>query len=236
VHADRSTISRFAAVLSASMRRTWWGLRRSATVRRALLARVAALAVVVAVVGSAHQQLAAAAALRRRWEPTHQVLVTTRDVPLGAAIDEHNTELQDRPLTHLPDGALSARPSRRRATTPLERGEVVTGARVSGRSNVAAAVPDGHSAVAVAVQTPAPRIEPGDHVQLLAAALAPVGRDGSAEPARTVSHDAVVLSAPEPQESGLAAMGVAVPRRDVAAVAGAALGGPLAVVVSAADG
>lgn len=233
---DRADALRFTATLSPALRRLWWGFRSSRSVRRAVLTRLVALVVVGAVTWSTHRQIDTASALRQRWEPTRRVLVTTRDVPLGEDLDEHNTELVDRPLAHLPEGALGARPAPRRATAPLVRGEVVTATRVSGRSNVAAGAPDGHAALAIAAQAPTPRIEPGDHVELLAAAVLPAELDGHSEPARTVCDEAVVLAAPEPQDGGLAVVAVAVPRGDVAEVAGAALEGPLAIVVSAAPG
>jgi Flp pilus assembly protein CpaB len=219
-----------AARLAAAGSRGWWAIRRSRTARRALAGRTAASALVVVIVVSTRHDLHAATELRERWEQQRTVLVATRAVGLGEAIDEHNTELQARPAGHVPDGALGRRPPGRHATSELSRGEILTEARVADQ---AGSVPAGRAAVAVSVQSPAPRLGRGDHLQLLAIA-APEDLDGRGtgdSPARVVSHDAMALGSPEETDAALSTLTVAVPQADVAEVAGAALVGPLAVVV-----
>jgi Flp pilus assembly protein CpaB len=220
------------ARLTTAGSRGWWALRRSRTARRALLGRAVAVAAVVAVVVSTRHDLHTATALRERWEQERTVLVTTRAVGLGEAIDERNTELQVRPAGHVPDGALGRRPVRQHATSELSRGEILTETRVADR---AGGVPAGRAAVAVSVQSPAPRLGRGDHVQLLAVASPPAPDDPGTEPlsARVVTDDAMALGSPEETDASLTTLTVAVPQRDVAEVAGAALAGPLAVVVPA---
>jgi Flp pilus assembly protein CpaB len=199
-----------------------------------LAGRAAAVAAVAVIVVSARHDLRTATELRERWARERTVLVATRPVGLGEAIDEHNTELQARPAGHVPDRALGRRPAHRHATGEVSRGEILTEARVADR---AGGVPAGRAAVAVSVQSPAPRLGRGDHVQLLAVASPEAPDDHGADglPARVVAHDAVALGSPEETDAALTTLTVAVPQAEVAEVAGAALVGPLAVVVPAGE-
>jgi Flp pilus assembly protein CpaB len=213
-------------------RQLMWALRRSRTARRALLIRLAAGATVATTLWMLRHDLDSASELRHQWGPTRRVVVTTAEVHLGESIDESNTELVERPVRHIPDGSLRELPARRRAAIDMPPGSIVTKSQVSRSSSVATGVPSGRTAVTFAVQSPAPMVGPGDHVEVLAPASDELtsGAGGSGA-ARRVSTDAVVLTSPKPTDGDLATLTVTVRQADVAEVAGAALAGPLALVV-----
>ena len=224
---------------TSAARRHRLALARSASVRRAASRRLAAAVAALSLAAWSHHEARAAAALRSRWDATAEVLVATSDIEIGGALGTVNTEIQLRPAAHVPQGSLDHVPQHGRAVVALRQGEVVLGERVGAGRSAAHDVPDGLSAVSVAVSGPLPPLEKGDRVQLVSSAADWVGPDaedrGTAPPVRVVASDALVVDLSEADDGWEAAatLTVAVADSEVTDVAGAALLGPVAVVLKA---
>jgi Flp pilus assembly protein CpaB len=142
------------------------------------------LALVVAAATALVVQRTAAGAgeERRRWGRAQAVLVATRPVPAGAAV-EGALALAERPLAMIPDAALTTLPaSGTVAAAALSRGEIVTRPRLgrSDRSAVASLLAPGRRGVAVPVDERAPPLQIGDVVDVMG-------------PAGTAAHGAGVV-------------------------------------------
>jgi Flp pilus assembly protein CpaB len=144
--------------------------RRSAALRWLLVAVAAAA---VALEGS--RIGAEAAAERDAWGTTVEVVVVRRAVDAGDAITGGDVAVEPWPEAIVPEGALRSLPPGAVASAALLPGEAVLAARVApaGSGPVAALVPTGWRAVAVPTSasgfgTPAPPLEVGDRVDLLA--------------------------------------------------------------------
>jgi Flp pilus assembly protein CpaB len=179
-----------------------WG-RRSLAARWLLVAAVAGVAALQAAKAGRD-----AAAERDAWGSAASVVVVARPVEAGEAIGAGDVVVEQRPLAVVPDGAVAEPPLGRVATSALVPGEVVVAARLApaGSSAVAARVPDGWRALAVATSAsgfgaPAPPLAVGDRVDVLAPDV--------------VAEDALVVAV------GDAAVTIALPAGDAAAVADA---------------
>lgn len=172
---------------------------RRSLVLRWLVVAVAAVLVAVEAAGAG----AGARAARARWGESAPVAVAVRDLDAGAVVGPADVAVELRPLAVLPAGALPTAPVGQVLTAAALAGEPLVAARVApeGLSPVAALVPAGWSAVAVAA-SPSPPLEPGDLVDVLAPDV--------------VAEGAVVVHV------GRDAVTVAVPVRDAPAVAEAA--------------
>lgn len=171
--------------------RLWWACV-------GLLA-VTAGAVVAAAAGSADEA-------RASWGETRQVVVLARDLPAGHRLDGGDVRLEDRPVTVLPEGALTEVPAGGTLAAAVVSGEVLVEGRLApaGLSRLAASLPPGTRAVAVPVEPGfAPPLEVGDAVDLLVTVSPEAAGDGP--PGFVLAHAASVVAVDD------AAVTVAVP-------------------------
>ncbi len=176
-------------------------LRRHPRARVLLSAVLLAAAFLVA-----HRSLTAAAAARADWGRTVPAVVAVDDIEAGDALSGA-TEVRDLPAAVVPDGALTSLDGDESARAALYAGEIVVAARVApdGLTGVAAAVPDGHRAVAVPTQPgAAPTLSVGDLVDVLVAV--DPAFSGGVPPGFAVAEAAPVI------DIGDEAVTVAVPR------------------------
>lgn len=174
------------------------------------LVLVAVLAVVVAL--AVHRSTSAAAEVADRLGTTTPVVVARHQLAAGDAIAPGDVTLVERPVAHLPDGAVTDDPTGRTVTAAVHAGEVLVGGRLAGagRDGATALVPDGWRAVAVPVfEAPLP-LRPGDLVDVVAS-FDPTLVDR--EPAVVVAAEVVVVDVTDEATS------VAVPRGRVTDVA-----------------
>jgi Flp pilus assembly protein CpaB len=185
---------------------------------------------VVSLVGSAE-------AARRRWGDARPVAVATRDLAIGDPLDAEAAEVRRLPAALVPRDALSAPPVGALARQPIAAGEALVAGRLApmGLTGAAALVPPGSRAVAVPLSpVPAPPLEVGDLVDLLAVVPPGIGADGGSageaadEPAFPLVETVPVVDVGEETAS------VAVPEADAPRVAYALAQG--AVVVTLAGG
>ena len=174
-------------------------VRRRPRLRRALALAVGLLsgaAVVATVQGADHT--------RARWGHTTAVVVATRDIGAGVALDPHNTRVVHRPIGLVPAGALRSVPPAARLATPVFAGELVRQERLAtmALSAVAARLPAGTRAMAVPVEPgAAPALSVGDRVDVVVA-LSPDAAGGgpagfvltSAVPVVDVAEGAVTVA------------------------------------------
>jgi pilus assembly protein CpaB len=150
-------------------------LRRRPAHRGVLVAVLAAVCgILVARVVQAAEDTAAA------WGERVPVLIASRDIDAGDRLDGGNTRVEHHPAPLVPDGALAELPDGRRLAAPAYAGELLRAERLapSGRSVVAARLPEGTVAVAVPVEPGmAPPLVVGDLVDVLVA-LAPEAAGG----------------------------------------------------------
>jgi len=230
-------------------------LGRSAPARRALGRRAAALAAALALALWVHHQHDEALGLRQRWDPTVPVVVAKSTIRAGAVVSPADLTVERRPAALVPDGALTTKPrGPRRAAVDLAAREAVVADRLQVGGTVAAKVPEGHSAVTLAVEGGLPPVEPGDRVDVLAARRGTRSPDlssaapdsgttdpGTTDPGTTaVATGAIVVDVPGTGAGGFGAaadpggghsLTVAVADGDVRAVTAALLAGPVAVVL-----
>jgi Flp pilus assembly protein CpaB len=194
-------------------------------VRRLLVATLSVVTaiVVVALVGGAQ-------AARDRWGRTRPVVVATRDLAAGAALDGGAVVVRDRPLGVVPAGALRTPPPAGTVVRqPIVAGEPVVGARLApdGLTGAAALVPAGQRALAV---PPGPAGTPplavGDRVDVVAVVAG--GGGGGDPPALTLAERATVVAA------GADAVTVAVPERAAPRVAWALTNGAVVLALAGA--
>lgn len=154
-------------------------LRRFAARRRVRRAFVVVVVVVTFVVAGA--QLRAASSARQRWGDMQQVAVARHDLRPGATIDAGAVEVRDLPTRAIPHGAVRAPPVGAVVRYPIVAGEPLLTARLApdGLTGVAALLPPGHRAVAVAVGPGArPPLQIGDRVDVLTAVAMGESPDG----------------------------------------------------------
>jgi len=176
-------------------------LRRRPRHRRALVVAVAILGGlgVMTVVQRAEDAAAA-------WGERVPVLVATRDLTAGVALDGGNTRVDHQPEPLVPEGALAEVPEDGRLAEAIYAGEVVREERLApgGLSEVAARVPTGTRAIAVPVDPgQAPALEVGDRVDVLVAL--PPEAAGEGPPGFALATEVLVVDVSD------AAVTVAVP-------------------------
>ena len=182
---------------------------------------VAGLALVTAL--AVTSLVAAAGAARDRWGTTRPVAVATRDLSPGDVVDGGAVEVRDLPSGVLGDATMAEPPVGAVVRHPILAGEPVAAARLApdGLTGVAALVPAGERAVAVAVgPAGVPPLVVGDLVDVVAV-VAPgaAGDDGAGEPAFTLVERATVVAV------GEQAVTISVPDRDAPRVAWAVANG-----------
>lgn len=168
------------------------------------------LTVVVAV--AVHRTTTAAADVTARLGATTTVAIARHGVDPGHELGPGDIDLVERPIAHVPPGAVSADPVGRTVRVRLHPGEIILDQRLAGegRDGPAALVPQNWRAVAVPViDAPVPA-RPGDIVDVVASFdPALVERD----PAVVVAAEVIVVDVADE------AITVAVPRSNVTDVA-----------------
>jgi Flp pilus assembly protein CpaB len=187
----------------------WWRGRNGPRLRQAL-----ALVVAVAAVASGLRANAAADRVRRTYGAVRHVAVARHPLEPGDVIRPDDLRWVDLPALAVPEAPVAGDPVGRTVAQPVGRGEVLTDGRVAGSGHgLGAAAGPGRRAVSVPLADSALRLEPGDHVDLLAAGA-------------TVARDAPVLALAD----GHAVLGISVD--ELGAVAGAlAAGTPIVALV-----
>lgn len=145
---------------------------RSPLARRAARDRAAAAVLALAVAVAVGTVVSRAEAERARWGRSVPVAVARRALEAGTELGVDDVELRSWPMTLVPDGALSSPPLGRRVASGLVRGEPIVRSRLAptGAGSTAAMVGEGRAAVSVPLGPAAPRVEPGDRVDVLAPA------------------------------------------------------------------
>ena len=135
------------------------------------------------------RRTADADAARAAWGATKPVVVATRAIDAGATIDADDVALQRWPAAVVGTSALDALPVGRAVRVALAPGDMlrVDDIAPTGVAGLAALIPDGWRAVAVARGTASVAVARGDRVDLVAATA-----DGAAA---MVARDALVLAA-----------------------------------------
>jgi len=135
------------------------------------------------------RRTAEADAARAAWGTTKTVAVATRAIDAGATIDAAAVSLERWPSAVVADNALEALPIGRAARVALSPGDMLRADDIApeGVTGLAALIPDGWRAVAVARGTASVAVARGDHVDLVVATS-----DGSAA---TAARGALVLAA-----------------------------------------
>ena len=174
--------------------RVWRIVRRSALLWWTLAITLGLLTAVV--VGSAIGRTTAAAG---RLGSTRDVWVVRAAVAAGDVFEPGDVSRTARPRGLVPVGALdaSATPVGEATRVSVVVGEVVLTNRLAGRGarGVAAMVPAGYRAVALPNDTNAPRVQPGDRVDVLATFdVGDGGGDATSNPSFAVASAAEVLA------------------------------------------
>lgn len=127
------------------------------------------LAVAVGLAALVQGSLSAAASARASWGTTTEVLVATRDLRPGDALDAAAVEPRRLPIALVADGVLTRLPAGAVVAAPIAAGEPVHGLRVGrgGASPVAALLPPGTRGVAMPRPEGLP-LAPGDRVDVVA--------------------------------------------------------------------
>lgn len=147
----------------------------------------------VAVGMAVHRTTARAAAVTAQLGETTRVALAQRDVAVGQRLEPGDVTLVDRPVAHVPPGAVADDPTGETVREALHPGEIVLERRlaVEGRSGAAALVPEGWRAVAVPVLDAPLPARRGDTVDVVASYDPTlVERD----PSRVVAAGAVVVA------------------------------------------
>lgn len=160
---------------------------------------MAAIGCLVAAVALTAGLAADAAADRRAWGETTAVVVVRRPVPAGAVVGPDDIATRDLPRALVPAGSVPAPEAPtvaigRVAATDLAAGEVLLATRLAPEafSSGRGVGPRGRT-LAVPLDLPAPPVEAGDRVDLLAPAAGTEPALGAAPPAVVVAEEAVVV-------------------------------------------
>jgi Flp pilus assembly protein CpaB len=204
------------------------------TVTRRAIVVLAAVVTAVAVT----TVLRSAEHTRSRWGETRRVAMAQHDLVPGDVVDAGAVSLHEVPRAAVAGAATDVVPLGAVVRYPIAAGEPVVGTRLApeGLTGVAALVPEGQRAVAIAVgPTGVPPVHPGDRVDVVALTPAPSATeeapvtDGETEappdPATTLVDQALVVDASE------ATVTVAVPLALASAVAYAAAQGLVALTL-----
>ena len=197
--------------------RTFW-LRWKAR-RRPLQVAIVGLAIVTWVI--VHALLAAAQDARRSWGPGSSVIVATHRLEAGDAVAPSDVEARTLPAIAVPDGALHDAPIGRTVVAPVERGEILVGARVTDDH----VLPAGTRGIAIPLDEGHLRLDIGDRVDVIVA-LEPLDVSDGGPPAFVLTANALVA------DVGDNAAMVAVPVDDAPRVALALREGAVVLALS----
>ncbi len=143
---------------------------RARSRRGALGFWVAAAALALLTGAVVHGLVADAESARSRYGTTQPVAVATGAIEAADRTGPGDVEVQDRPMAHVPAGAVADVPTGATAVAPIAAGEAVVADRLApdGLGVVAALLPEGTRAVAVPDGDGGLRLGVGDHVDVLA--------------------------------------------------------------------
>lgn len=189
---------------------------------------VAGLALVTGV--TVASLVAAAGDARDRWGATRPVAVATRDLSPGEVVDHGAVAVRDLPSGMIGDATMADPPVGAVVRQPILAGEPVAPARLApeGLTGVAALVPAGERAVAVAVgPAGVPPLAVGDQVDVVTVVPpGALGDDGGGDPAFTLVERATVVAV------GEQAVTIAVPDSDAPRVAWAVANGAVVLALA----
>jgi pilus assembly protein CpaB len=220
-------------------------VRARRALARPAVRRCAALLLAVATVLAAAGAAGAVGRARDRWGSTRRVLVASRDLAPGEALDAAAVAHRDLPAALVPGASLSSRPEGVVVRQPILAGEPVVRARLAppGLTGPAALVESGRRAVAVP-RGPAgmPPLAVGDLVDVLTVVPIGTGADaggggpGDAESAGD-DHDAPAF--PLVERASVvdvtdAAVTLSVPQRDAARLAWSLANGTVVLALAGA--
>lgn len=205
----------------ATLRRWRWEFRSSPLGRRVVRRRLGALTVAVTVGLAVSHQTSAARAAVAQWGPTAPVLVAATDLPAGAALGPGNVRTEQWPARLVPAAALASVEGRRTARA-VAAGVPLTTADLAGtgRSAVAARLPDGSVGVTLPRGTAPAPVRAGDLVDVLGATA-----EGRSLTAERVAARAIVVAVDRTSVT------VAVRRTEAGDVAAAAAAGTAVLVL-----
>ncbi|HEV7760215.1 MAG TPA: SAF domain-containing protein [Acidimicrobiales bacterium] len=172
-------------------------LARTVTRRAIVVLAAVVTAVAVTIV------LRSAEHTRSRWGDTRRVAVAQHDLGPGDVVDAGAVSVLDVPRAAVAGAATDVVPLGAVVRYPIAAGEPVVGTRLApeGLTGVAALVPEGQRAVAIAVgPAGVPPVHPGDRVDVVALTPAPsetqeaeAETEASPDPATTLVDHAVVV-------------------------------------------
>lgn len=203
-------------------------LRGSSLARQVARRRVLSLVLAAGVTLAVHGTLSNADSARQSWGETVSVVMTRTAINGGEAMTNSSLKLIKVPRALVPSSALTAVPSGRRARTPLDRGEIVTAAKVAEPSAgpITSRLSPGTQAVTVPLgDSPAP-LAPGDLVDVYG--IVP-DRSG---PMTTSAHMVVVARSAVVMELSDSAATLAVAAGEVAATVEGIASGSLRIVIT----
>jgi len=197
--------------------------------RRALRTRVAAVTLAACAGLLTHAQWTHGRRLEDEWGPQRAVLVATRDLQAGDALDTGSLRVADLPTVAVPVRAVDRVEPGRRAVRSVGTGEVLVHEDLAPAASgpLAARLPAGHTGVSVVLADGAPAIGRGDLVDVVAAPepfgdIAPLP---SPAEALVVARSALVLDVVEDSVT------LAVADAEATQLAQRALLGPVGLVV-----
>ena len=147
-------------------------LARIASVRSMLLA-----ALCVATALALSSALGAAASARDRWGVQAPVILVTKRVEPGQALDGSNTTATRWPMPLVPDGSAAALPPEARANDRLYPGQPLLGEQMLGEGGTLPIAAAGQVALPIPRGPAVVDAAPGDKVQLLVRSVPGLGSD-----------------------------------------------------------
>ncbi len=164
--------------------------------RRPALFWLAAVALAAATGLTVARFVASAQDGAARWGVLRPTLVSQVDLDAGAVLGPGDAEVERRPASLVPPGALEVQAEGQVLASPIHRGEPVLGARLApaGLSPTAAALPPGGVGIAVPIEPGLP-LRSGDIVDVLATFDPDTVGDG--EPTFPVARSATVVGVME---------------------------------------
>ncbi|HTO00048.1 MAG TPA: SAF domain-containing protein [Microthrixaceae bacterium] len=229
-----ATLKRFLAQLrilrpvQIRIDRVRFRLRGSSLARQIARRRAIHLVLAAAVALMVYSTLSSAESARSGWGETVSLAMTTAPLDAGDALSGSSLRMVDVPRSLAPDSALSELPVGRRARTPLDRGEILTAAKVTDQMSgpVASKLVDDAQAVTLPLgDAPAP-LTPGDLVDVYG--IVP-DRSGSVV---TSARMAVVARSAVVMELTDSAVTLAVAHGEVAPTVEGIAGGSLRIVIT----
>lgn len=219
---------RFLRSVRERIDRTRFRLQGSSLARQVARRRAMRMVVAATVALAVYSTVSDAESARSGWGDTVSLAIATGPLDAGDALTESSLRMVEVPRSLAPDSALAHLPVGRRARTHLDRGEILTAAKVADPTSgpIASRLADGAQAVTLPLgDAPAP-LTPGDLVDVYG--IVPDRSGSVVTSARTevVARSAVVI------ELGDSAVTLGVGRDEVAATVEGIASGSLRIVIT----